>query len=172
LRLGLAGGGTDRSPYCDEFGGAVLNATIDRYAYAFIEPSGDWHVHFIASDLGVEESFFHDPQLLRTARLPIHSGVYRRMMTDFNGGQMRPLGITSYVDAPAGSGFGSSSALVVALVEAFRALLGLPLGIYDVAHLAFEIEGIDLGLVGGKQDHYATAFWSAPLRVDRLSDRI
>jgi D-glycero-alpha-D-manno-heptose-7-phosphate kinase len=172
LRLGLAGGGTDLSPYCDEFGGAVLNATIDRYAYAFIAPSEDGRTHFAARDLGIEESFSPAADTLRASRLAIHGGVYRRMMAEFNGGVLRPLSITSYVDAPAGSGLGSSSALVVALVEAFRTLLGLPLGLYDVAHLAFEIERIDLGLAGGKQDHYAAAFGGANFIEFLAGDRV
>src|SRR5581483_330698 len=172
LRLALAGGGTDLSPYCDEFGGAVLNVTIARNAYVFIEPSEDGRVHFAARDLGIEESFSPDPRLLRTARLAMHSGVYRRMMTSVRGEARRPLRITSYADAPAGSGLGSSSALVVALVEAFRALLGLPLGLYDVAHLAFEIERIDLGLPGGRQDHYAAAFGGANFIEFLAGDRV
>jgi D-glycero-alpha-D-manno-heptose-7-phosphate kinase len=158
LRLALAGDGTDVSPHCDEFGGAVLNVTINRYAYAFIEPSEDGRVHFAARDLGIEESFSPDPRLLRAAQLAMHGGVYRRMMANVKGEARRPLRITTYADAPPGSGLGSSSSLMVALVEAFRALLALPLGRYDLAHLASEIERGDLGLAGGRQDYYAAAF--------------
>ncbi len=172
LRLGLAGGGTDLSPYCDEYGGAVLNCTIDRYAYAFIENSADENIRFSARDLMIEESFAPADAGLAAARLAIHAGVYRRMCSQFAGGTMRALHITTYVDAPAGSGLGSSSALVVALVEAFRAWLGLPLGLYDVAHLAFEIERIDLGLAGGKQDQYAAAFGGANFIEFLAHDRV
>ncbi len=161
LRLGLAGGGTDLSPYCDEHGGAVLNVTIDRYAYAFIEPSEDGMVHFIAPDIGVEESFPPDVDAVAGAKLRLHAGVLRRMAAQFCGNRIAPMRVTSFVDAPAGSGLGSSSALVVALVEAFRFYLGLPLGRYDVAHMAFEIERLELNLAGGKQDQYAACFGGA-----------
>jgi D-glycero-alpha-D-manno-heptose-7-phosphate kinase len=172
LRLGLAGGGTDLSPYCDEFGGAVLNITIDRHAHAFIAPSPDGKLHFCAQDLDQEESFPADPEACAEARLVIHAGVYRRMIRAFNGGRPLPLTITTTTDAPPGSGLGSSSALVVALVEAFRALLGLPLGLYDVAHLAYEIERVDLGLAGGKQDQYAAAFGGANFIEFLAGDRV
>ena len=161
LRLGLAGGGTDLSPYCDEHGGAVLNVTIDRYAYAFIEPSEDGQVHFVAPDMDMEESFAPDLDAIGAARLQLHAGVLARMAREFCQGKVSPLRITSFVDAPAGSGLGSSSALVVALVEAFRMYLGLPLGRYDVAHTAFEIERLELALAGGKQDQYAATFGGA-----------
>lgn len=158
LRLGLAGGGTDLAPYCDEFGGAVLNTTIDRYAYAFIEPSPDGCVHFVAPDLQLQEAFPANADALGEARLKLHAGVASRMVRRFGNGVLPPIRITSYVDAPAGSGLGSSSALVVALVEAFTTFLQAPLGPYDVAHLAYEIERVDLGLAGGKQDQYAATF--------------
>ena len=172
LRLGLAGGGTDLSPYCDEFGGAVLNLTIDRYAYATIEPSPDGMVRFIAPDLNVIETFQPEMRAIRSSKLPLHAGVTTRMLTEFGGGMVPAIQVTSFVDAPPGSGLGSSSALVVALVEAFRAFLAAPLGPYDVAHLAFEIERIDLALAGGRQDQYAATFGGVNFIEFHAHDRV
>src|SRR5215469_2667152 len=86
LRLGLAGGGTDLSPYCDQFGGAVLNTTIDRFAYAFISPRDDGKVVFRAKDLGREEVLEAAPQLPQ-ASLPLQRGVYERLVRDHNAGK-------------------------------------------------------------------------------------
>lgn len=175
LRLGLAGGGTDLSPYCDEFGGAVLNTTIDRYAYAFVEPSDDGRMHFVAPDLAVEESFpipAGDPaEAFADASLVLHAGVVRGLARRF-ARDLRPWRVTSFVDAPPGSGLGSSSALVVALVEAFAGTLSLPLGPYDIAHLAYEIERSDLGMAGGKQDQYAATFGGSNFIEFLSGDRV
>ena len=171
LRLGFAGGGTDLSPYCEEFGGAVLNFTVDRFAYAFLTPRSDGRAVFRAQDINVEESF--DCQgAFENSRLELHRTVYHRMTRDYCDGARPALTLTTAVDAPAGSGLGSSSALVVAMVDAFRAYLGLPLGQYDVAHLAWEIERVDLGLAGGKQDQYAAAFGGANFIEFLAGDRV
>src|SRR4051794_33947745 len=100
LRLGLAGGGTDLSPYCDQFGGAVLNTTIDRYAYACVEPSSDGLVHFVAPDLDIEEVLDPTMTALQDARLVLHAGVARHMIDRFGNGRLPPIHVTSYVDAP------------------------------------------------------------------------
>ena len=157
LRLGLAGGGTDLVGYSSQHGGAVLNATIDRYAFAFIRGRDDSTVRFEACDLGREESHDAAPALPGSGLL-LHRGVYERMVRDFTGGAPIHVEVTTAVDAPMGSGLGSSSALVVALIEAYRTYLDLPLTRYDVAHLAYEIERVDLGLAGGRQDQYSAAF--------------
>jgi D-glycero-alpha-D-manno-heptose-7-phosphate kinase len=157
LRLGLAGGGTDLSPYCDQFGGAVLNATIDRYAHASLTPIEGRELILRADDLDVTEECPTDA-VSCAGPLALHRGVYRRVVDEFLGGRGPALSIHTMIDAPPGSGLGSSSALVVALVEAFRIAFDLPLGRYDVARLAFEIERKDLGLAGGRQDQYAATF--------------
>lgn len=171
LRLGLAGGGTDLSPYCDTYGGAVLNVTIERYAFASFLPRSDGMIAFESDDTGADELFPLSGSL-KDSRLILHRGVYERMINDFNGGVRLPMTIKTTVDAPAGSGLGSSSALVVALVSGMSTILGAPLGDYDIAHLAFEIERIDLGLSGGRQDHYAAAFGGINYIEFLPSDRV
>jgi D-glycero-alpha-D-manno-heptose-7-phosphate kinase len=158
LRLGLAGGGTDLASYSDVFGGAVLNVTIDRYAYAHLTRAQGSDVYFEAADLGRTDRVQADPALPLTAGLALHRAVYNRIVRDFLGAEPPALRISTTVDAPAGSGLGSSSALVVAMVEAYRTAFDLPLGPYDVAHLAYEIERVDLALAGGKQDQYSASF--------------
>lgn len=159
LRLGIAGGGTDVSPYSDKFGGCVLNATINMYAYAFIDDAvSSNEVIFEAKDLGLEERLTLDKPITLDGKLLLHRAVYKRVMEQFNNGKYIPLKVTTQSDAPPGSGLGSSSTMVVAMLEGFRQLLSLPLGEYDLAHLAYEIEREDCKLSGGKQDQYAATF--------------
>lgn len=158
LRLGLAGGGTDLSPYCDEFGGTVLNATITRYALTTIEPRADGRVRFVSNDLGEIEELNSSPNYPINSGLRLHRALYNRIVRDFNEGAPLSLTITSSVDCPMGAGLGASSALVVSMIGAYRTWLNLPLGDFDIAHLAYEIERIDLGMAGGRQDQYAATF--------------
>lgn len=158
LRLGLGGGGTDVDPYSTEFGGRILNATIDRYAYAFAERGSGDAIAFLSPDrdragrgtmndlAGLEEDF------------PLHVAVYRRVITEFHGGSPIPLTLATQVDAPPGSGLGSSSALVVAMLVTTCDLIGVTPSPYELARLAWEVERVDLGMAGGWQDHYAAAF--------------
>lgn len=158
LRLGLAGGGSDVSPYSDEYGGLVLNVTIDKYAYATIIRRSDDQVEFIAADNNNRWLGKMSSELERLSGLDLHVGVYNRIVKDFNDSKPLAISVITHSEAPPGSGLGSSSTMVVALVQAFRELLSLPLGEYEIAQLAYQIERNDLGLTGGKQDQYAATF--------------
>jgi D-glycero-alpha-D-manno-heptose-7-phosphate kinase len=158
LRLGLAGGGTDVSPYCDEFGGAILNATIDYYAYAVLEPLDTGAVEFVSADLNENAGYQAAPFLPSDGRLDLFKAVYNHVVRNFNQGKPLSLRISTRVDVPAGSGLGSSSTLTVAMLAAYAEWLNLPLDDYKLAHTAFVIERQEAGLQGGKQDQYAAAF--------------
>lgn len=157
LRIGLAGGGTDISPYCDIYGGSILNACINMYAYATIEPRDDGKIEFRCEDRKEFAIFDSVEKFKIDGKFDLLKGVYNRLVKDYI---KKPLSftLTTYVDAPAGSGLGSSSTLVVAIVKAFQEWQNLPLGEYDLAKLAWSIEREDLKMAGGRQDQYAAAF--------------
>jgi D-glycero-alpha-D-manno-heptose-7-phosphate kinase len=157
LRIGLAGGGTDVSPYSDEYGGAILNATVSLSANASIEPIAENTIILQALERKEEQHFELSSSVPINGTLDLHKGVYNRIRKDF-GLPLTGFRLTSFVDAPAGSGLGTSSTLVVAILGAFVEMLKLPLGDYDIAHLAYQIEREDLQLAGGKQDQYAATF--------------
>jgi len=158
LRLGLAGGGTDVSPYCDVHGGCVLNATIDRYAYAVIRKNDAGVLRLQATDKQVTEIWPASSFVELDGGLDLHKAVYNYFVEHHNKGVPLALELSTFCDAPIGSGLGSSSTLVVAMIRAFVELLNLPFDDYMVAHLAYRIERIDCGLQGGRQDQYSATF--------------
>jgi D-glycero-alpha-D-manno-heptose-7-phosphate kinase len=158
LRLGLAGGGTDVSPYADVYGGYVLSAAIDRYAYAVIKTLDEPVVRFVATDQQTEKVKRVTDPLVLNGKLDLHKAVYNHMIQHYNGGSPIPMELCTFCDAPPGSGLGSSSTLVVVMIRAFAELLNLPLDDYTIAHLAFKIERVDCGLQGGRQDQYSATF--------------
>jgi len=157
LRIGLAGGGTDVSPYSELYGGAVLNATVNLFAYASIIPKSDGKILFHSSDRKESEIVEAKSQLELNGKHDLLKGVYNRIVRDY---AHQPLSfeLTTSVDAPPGSGLGSSSTLMTAVIGAFMEWLRLPLGEYDLARLAYQVERIDLDYAGGKQDQYAATF--------------
>jgi D-glycero-alpha-D-manno-heptose-7-phosphate kinase len=156
--MGLAGGGTDVSPYSELYGGAVLNATIDQYAYCTIEETKSGSIIIDAIDLNQSVKFKSVLSIPIDGHLDLHKGVYNRIVQQFGIKEPLSFKLVTYCDVPPGSGLGTSSTMVVAILKAFAEWLNLPLGDYDMARLAYQIERTDLGLSGGKQDQYAATF--------------
>lgn len=157
LRIGLAGGGTDVSPYSDIYGGAILNSTIDLYAYASLEPLDNNKIEFAIDGTDKRLTLDSQKELALVDGFELFIGVYNRIVKQFRLTDLS-FRLTSYIEAPQGSGLGTSSTIVVSMLGAFVEWLGLPLGKYDIAHLAYEIERVDLKMSGGKQDQYAATF--------------
>lgn len=171
LRIGLAGGGTDVSPYCDLYGGAILNATVSLYAYANIEPIEENAIILHAVDQKAEQRFEWSNELVIDGKLDLLKGVYNYIQRVY-GLPLTGFKLSTYVDAPAGSGLGTSSTLVVAIIGAFAEMLRLPLGEYDVAQIAYMIERSDLQMAGGRQDQYAATFGGVNYMEFYASDKV
>ncbi len=155
LRIGFGGGGTDVRPYCEDYGGTVLNATINRHAHVTLIVGGDKFVirsvdYDKSIEYGISDPFVYDGQLDLAkavvdhfrAKLPAHAG----------------LEVLLHNDAPPGSGLGSSSAITVALIMAMAEYLRISMDQYEIADVAYQIERVKLAQFGGRQDQYCAVF--------------
>lgn len=154
LRISFAGGGTDVPPYPETHGGCVLNATIDNFAWGSLRSRKDGKVGIESVDLDMGLQFDVSDEVVFDGKLDLAKAAIKRL------GALNSHGFDIFLhsDAPPGSGLGSSSALMVALVGLVKDFRNLPLSSYEVAHTAYEIERKDLGIGGGLQDQYAAAF--------------
>lgn len=152
LRISFGGGGTDVSPYPEEKGGAVLSATIDKYAYCSLAARDDESVNVISLDYSLVAKYSLNDKLEYDGKLDLVKAAIKAMEVR-NG-----VDLFLHSDMPPGSGLGTSSAMTVALVGAFGHRLKLPFSEYDVAELAYRIEREEAGIRGGKQDQYAASF--------------
>lgn len=158
LRLGLFGGGTDLSPYCDEYGGVVINSTIDKYAYVTIKDRKDKKIVFKAEDIKIREEFSINQLAESKTKLQLHKTIYLYMIKKYNNNIDIPLTVNSFCEVPPGSGLGSSSTLVVTILKAFIEYFDVGLDDYQISRLAYEFERVRCKISGGKQDQYAATF--------------
>lgn len=157
LRISFSGGGTDLRPYVNEHGGLVLNATIDRYAYATLRLCSDSVFRVNSMDYGQSVDLSLDSQPPFDGNLDLIKGCLRRLQV-IDGSVGSGMELFLETDAPPGSGLGASSALVVATIGALAEWRRLLLDRYEIARLACLIEREDVGIPGGYQDQYAATF--------------
>jgi len=151
LRISFAGGGTDISEYSREYGGAVINSTINWYAHTHLAPSKEG-IRLISLDFGTNEKLEH---LVYDGKNDLVKATLKKMeLGKLRGGAE----LFMHTDAPPGSGLGSSSTVVVSLIGALSNWLDIFMSEYDVAELAYEIERNELGIKGGYQDQFASVF--------------
>jgi D-glycero-alpha-D-manno-heptose-7-phosphate kinase len=151
LRVSFAGGGTDVPPFPAQEGGLVLSATINRYAYGALAPREDSEIRLESVDFGLSLRYGVDDEIMFDGRLDLAKAAIRKMG---RGG----YDLFLHSNAPPGSGLGSSSAVMVALIGLLKEFHGQPLTDYEVAQLAFDLERNELGIKGGLQDQYAATF--------------
>ena len=167
LRISFAGGGTDVPPYPEKEGGCVLNATINKYAYGTLRPREDNQIKIESLDFGISVNYDVDEELIYDGKLDLVKAAIKKLEGQGSTG----FDLFLHSDAPPGTGLGSSSTVMVALVGLLKEFKNMPLTDYEIANLAYIIERKELGIKGGLQDQYAATFGGFNF-IEFLKDRV
>jgi D-glycero-alpha-D-manno-heptose-7-phosphate kinase len=185
FRISFGGGGTDMPSYTKNYTGAVINTTIRLFTHTSLQLRDDTKVTFKWVNKDEFETHDFSNELDCSYGLKLFKATHNHICKKYN---IEPIGydIVSYQDVPTGSGLGTSSTLIVSLIGVYMELFNLPLGEYDIAEMAIQIERVELKENGGQQDQYAAAFggWNYmefkgdnvivnPLRIkDKVQDEL
>ena len=156
LRLGLAGGGTDVDPFARIYGGAVLNVTINMYASCSLKERNDGKIKLVSIDFNQTVTLEAKKELELVEGFELAIGAYNYLVNKYN---LVPFSFELHTscDAPVGSGLGSSSAILVAILAVLRFFLQKEVSPKMLADEAYYVERIILGFNGGKQDQYSAS---------------
>lgn len=152
LRVSFGGGGTDVEPFCSEQGGAIIGSTINKYAYCSIVPRQDDQITVHSLDFDMTVKYNTRENYVYDGRLDLVTAALKAM--DIKQG----CEVYLQCDAPPGSGLGTSSTVMVALLSAMAKWKGISMDGYGLADLAYQVERLDLKIEGGYQDQYAAVF--------------
>ena len=113
LRISFAGGGSDIKKYFVNGNGAVINATINKYCYCKITDNKSGKVVFTSLDKNISEVYKNK----KLSSLILHQACYEYFKQTYNNNKKFSINIDTFVDAPEGSGLGTSSSIVFSIVS-------------------------------------------------------
>ena len=152
-RISFGGGGSDLTHYFVHDDGAVLNVTISLYCHAALRVQKHKEITIESLDLSQTLKFNNINEFLSASdEFELFRSIIRLIKPTFG----FHLSINS--DFPMGSGLGGSSAVITAVLGCFNELRKDRWSEHELAEMAFQAERIDMGILGGWQDQYATVF--------------
>jgi D-glycero-alpha-D-manno-heptose-7-phosphate kinase len=150
VRIAFGGGGTDVEPYSSDYGGYVVNATINQYIQCFLNKRNDNLIKINSSfENKTRELNFYD---LKKKKLPIND-LMESIFYSLNLSFGVNLSINSKI--PRRAGLGASSSLTTAILGGIFQLKGQNIVLDQIAEMAYHIEQDILKNEGGRQDQYA-----------------
>ena len=147
FRMSFFGGGTDIPAFFNEYGGAVISTTFDKYCYVNVR-------HLPPFMPYLSELVYSKFERVNNIDDIIHPLIRECMRLH----DIHEIRLTYEGDLPARTGLGTSSTFAVGMLNAFCALKGKMMSKHQLAEEAIHIERDILEEHGGWQDQVAAAY--------------
>ncbi len=147
FRMSFFGGGTDIPEFFNEYGGAVLSTTFDKYCYV--------------TTRHLPRFFDYTNELVYSRIERVNSSCDIQHPAIRNAIQMldmKEIRLNYEADLPARSGLGTSSSFAVGMLNAFHCMKGTYCSKERLALEAIKLERVMCGEAGGWQDQIAAAY--------------